>query len=96
MEKFDKWAELSEGFEGTEREFETISADALAELAAFAVSSTRPDLLEKDEDGEIKAIDILDMQTIFKIIEVCGGIKLNDPKLMETALAAMQAQAGTS
>lgn len=32
--------------------------------------------------------DILDMDTIFKIIEVCGGIKLNDPKLLEQAAAA--------
>lgn len=27
--------------------------------------------------------DILDLDTIFKILEVCGGLKLNDPKLME-------------
>jgi hypothetical protein len=30
--------------------------------------------------------DILDLDTIFKILEVCGGLKLNvDPKLMEEA-----------
>lgn len=29
--------------------------------------------------------DILDMDTIFKILEVCGGLKLNDPKLLEEA-----------
>ena len=33
--------------------------------------------------------DTLDLETIYKILEVCGGIKLNDPKLLE---AAMQAQ----
>lgn len=27
--------------------------------------------------------EILDLDTIFKILEVCGGLKLNDPKLME-------------
>lgn len=29
--------------------------------------------------------DTLDIDTIFKIVEVCGGIDLKDPKLMETA-----------
>ena len=37
--------------------------------------------------------DVLDMDTIYKILEVCGGLKLNDPKLLEQAerLAAEQA-----
>lgn len=29
--------------------------------------------------------DVLDIETIYKILEVCGGLKLNDPKLMEAA-----------
>lgn len=37
--------------------------------------------------------DTLDLDTIYKILEVSGGIKLNDPKLMEAALEA-QAQLG--
>jgi hypothetical protein len=35
--------------------------------------------------------DVLDIETIYVIMDVAGGIKLNDPKLMEAALAA-QAQ----
>jgi len=27
--------------------------------------------------------NVLDLETIYKIIEVCGGIKLNDPKLLK-------------
>jgi len=26
---------------------------------------------------------VLDMDTIFKVLEICGGLKLNDPKLLE-------------
>ena len=37
--------------------------------------------------------DTLDMDTIFKILEVCGGLKLNDPNLLE---AVARAQAGTN
>lgn len=31
--------------------------------------------------------DVLDLETIYKIVEICGGIKLNDPKVIEAALA---------
>lgn len=34
--------------------------------------------------------EVLDLETIYLILEVAGGIKLNDPKLMEAALAATQ------
>lgn len=33
-------------------------------------------------------LDTLDLDTIYKVLEVAGGIKLNDPKLVEAALAA--------
>lgn len=38
--------------------------------------------------------DVLDMDTIYKILEVCGGLKLNDPNLMEAAATAMENQNG--
>lgn len=38
--------------------------------------------------------DTLDLDTIYKVLEVAGGIKLNDPKLMEAALEAQAAQLG--
>ena len=34
--------------------------------------------------------EVLDLDTIYKILEVCGGIKLNDPKLLEAAQALNQ------
>lgn len=34
--------------------------------------------------------DSLDLDTIYKIIEICAGIKLNDPKLLEAAMLNMQ------
>lgn len=37
--------------------------------------------------------DVLDMDTIYKILEVCGGLKLNDPKLLEQA-ERLAAEAG--
>lgn len=53
----------------------------------------------EQEEGEFLAapykeylLDTLELDTIYKVLEVSGGIKLNDPKLMEAALEA-QAQA---
>ncbi len=86
---------MSEGWEGEESEFADASTNAILELALFCLGDQRPDLLEEDEDGDLKALDVLDQLTVFKIIEVCGGIKLNDPKLMEAALAAAD-QVGTN
>lgn len=30
--------------------------------------------------------DVLDLDTIYKVLEVAGGLKLNDPKLLEAAM----------
>ena len=38
----------------------------------------------------------VDMPTVHKIIEICGGVKLNDPELMAAAAAVMEQQAGKS
>lgn len=35
--------------------------------------------------------DVLDMDTIYKVLEVTGGLKLNDPKLLEAAEEAVRA-----
>jgi hypothetical protein len=40
--------------------------------------------------------DVLDMDTIYKILDVCGGLKLNDPKLLAEAERLAKEQAGTS
>lgn len=34
--------------------------------------------------------DTLDLDTIYTVLDVCGGVKLNDPKLMEQALEAAE------
>jgi uncharacterized protein YydD (DUF2326 family) len=39
--------------------------------------------------------DILDQPTIFEILDVCGGLKLNDPKLLEEAERLATEAAGT-
>lgn len=48
-------------------------------------------LEEKAEDREWLE-DSLDEPTIYKVIEVCAGMKLNDPNLLAAAAAAMAQQ----
>lgn len=40
--------------------------------------------------------DVLDMDTIYEILDVCGGLKLNDPKLLAEAERLAQEQAGNN
>lgn len=64
--------------------------DFLIEVGQLCLSS----LYKQYEDTD-KFEDAVDMPTVHKIIEVCGGVKLNDPELMAAA-AAVTEQAGMS
>lgn len=80
MTKFKEFQTLDE-VEGVDPEMVTL--DILVDLTAICLERDLPELA-KDKDA---LEDALDQQTIYKIIEICGGIKLNDPKLLETAAA---------
>lgn len=43
-----------------------------------------------------EAEDALDMPTVYRILDVCGGVKLDDPKLLEAAQEAVLGAASTS
>jgi len=68
-------------------ETEDESIDQMLDLAAICIEQVDPDLAA-DRD---KLEEALDNPTIYKIIEVCAGIKLNDPNLVAAAMAAMEA-----
>ena len=73
--------------------------DIYVNCCGIALEKNFADKFEKTSDAE-KVLsddyreyieDVLDMDTIYEILDVCGGLKLNDPKLLEAA-AAMAAQ----
>ncbi len=66
----------------SEEETLTILIDA----CAVALEKQLPDLV-KDRD---QLEDALDVPTINRILEVCGGIKLDDPNLLAAAVLAGQ------
>lgn len=79
--------------EFTNVETEEQGMDILVDAAAICLVREKPEFFDADkgthggasEEGE----DILDMQSVYKILEVCGGVKLNDPNLIAAAAAAL-------
>lgn len=57
------------------------SMDLLLDCAAIAMRQYNPDLADKE-----KLQEVIDLPTIYKIIEVASGIKLNDPNALAAAL----------
>lgn len=58
------------------------SMDLLLDCAAIAMKQYNSDYSDK-----AKLEDVVDLPTIYKIIEVAAGIKLNDPNALAAALA---------
>ena len=65
-------------------EDETLSV--LIEACAVALEKQLPELVADRDALE----DALDVPTINKILEVCGGIKMDDPNLLAAAVLAGQ------
>lgn len=62
------------------------SLSVLIDACAVALETQLPDLVKDREKLE----DALDVPTINRILEVCGGIKLDDPNLLAAAVLAGQ------
>lgn len=64
---------------------EDAAMDLLIDLSAICIKKQFPELAADRELLE----EALDLLTIYKILDVCGGLKLNDPNQQAAALAAM-------
>jgi hypothetical protein len=87
LRRFMKKFKEIDGFKGDD---DDAVVDFLIEVGQLCLAS----LYKEYEDTE-KYEDAVDMPTVHKIIEICGGVKLNDPELMAAAAAVME-QAGKS
>lgn len=57
------------------------SMDLLLDCAVIAMRQYNPELADKT-----KLQDVIDLPTIYKVIEIAAGIKLNDPNALAAAL----------
>lgn len=81
-------AKLQEFFDAESEEKAVI---ALLETAVVCVKRQLPDGFTT-EDAE----EVFDVESVYKIIEVCLGVKLNDPKLLEAvARAAVESESAS-
>lgn len=69
-----------------EAEDETATLGILVEACGVAIETQLPDLVADVEKLE----EALDVPTINRILEVCGGIKMDDPNLIAAAVLAGQ------
>ena len=63
--------------------------DILLDVCTVLLKRQRPELADP-ENGKELAEDLFDLETVYKVIEVMLGVKLNDPALVEAALRAAQ------
>lgn len=75
-----------------------ISLDIFVECSGIALEGELSDVVPNRFDNKKMTEEyreyleeVLDMDTIYKIMEVCGGMKLNDPNLLAAAQAAVEA-----
>ena len=60
------------------------SMDLLLDCSVIAMKQYNEELATKE-----KLEDIIDLPTVYKIIEIAAGIKLNDPNALTAALAGV-------
>lgn len=61
--------------------------------AAAVCVRDQGDFWNSEEDTHTELMEeVFDVPTMYKVIEVCGGIKMNDPKLLEMAQALVMEQ----
>lgn len=84
LDSFDESREPSTA----KKESASEGLETLMELARQCLEQDNAEVAARDDFG-----DLVDIDTVYKIIEVCGGIKLNDPNLVAAAEALLQSQA---
>lgn len=96
MKEWKKMSELSDDDDSFEI-FINCSGIALEKELGGKFERTAADPEIKAEKDEVLAPkykqyleDTLDMETMYKVMEICAGMKLNDPNLLAAAARAME------
>ena len=77
MKMIDKFGNVDSEDEGFE---------ILVSASAFCLYKQRIEFWDKSEKVATEAFEeAVDMPTIYKILDICGGVKLNDPNLLAAA-----------
>jgi len=75
---------------GDDKTTEEESFEILLDAAAICLQGERPDFWDSKTKKHTEAFEeVVDIPTIYKILDVCGGVKLNDPNLLAAATEAL-------
>lgn len=91
MKMLNEMTNLKPNEEDGEDDLEDRSIELLLKMAGLLLEREIPEKVK--QKGWLE--ETLDMPTVYKVIEVCGGVKLNDPKMLERVMDQMEA-AGTN
>lgn len=81
IKRLRRFMEIIQKFEKVDDEVKSI--DLMVDACAIAIEQSNPDLANNKDALE----DVLDVPTMWKILEVAGGIKMDDPNLVAAAMA---------
>ena len=73
---------------GEQETTEDEGLEILLDASALCLKAQRPEFWEDGHHTEVFE-DAVDMPTIYHILDVCGGVKLNDPNLLAMAQEAL-------
>jgi hypothetical protein len=84
-----KFMKVMEKF-GEEQTTEDEGLEILLDASALCLKGQRPEFWNTDEDCHSDSYEeAVDMPTVYKVLDVCGGVKLNDPNLLAMAQEAL-------
>lgn len=83
-----KFMKVMEGFADAETEDEGL--EVMLDASALCLKTQRPEFWDDSKGKHTEVFeDAVDIPTIYKVLDVCGGIKLNDPNLLAAAAEAL-------
>ena len=82
IKKQRKFMDVIQKMDNPDLDTDNAAMDVFIEAAMVCLETFMPEL-SKDKD---KFEDIIEIPTMMKILEIAGGLKLNDPNLLGAAL----------
>ena len=83
-----KFMKVMENFADAETEEDGL--EVMLDASALCLRSQRSEFWSDKTDKHTEEFeDAVDIPTIYKVLDVCGGIKLNDPNLLAAAAEAL-------
>jgi len=82
IKKLRKFMEIIKEMDSPENESEDAAMDIFIKAAMLCLENIKPELSSDQEKFE----EVVEIPTMMKILEIVGGLKLNDPNLLGAAL----------